>query len=383
MRRDTNGGSPWIGSAVLMLAMILCVVLLCVWRYWPSGPEVGDDPTAQPRPVAAPADPTSEEKNRIEVFSKAKVSVVNISSARLVRNRLTMDIQQVPRGTGTGFIWDEKGRVVTNYHVVKGADRVLVTLDDHTVANVAQVRYDEARDLAVLWTDIPESKRKPIPLGESAKLQVGQGVLAIGNPFGLDQSLSAGIISALSREMKSEEGQILRGLIQTDAAINPGNSGGPLLDTSGRLIGVNTAIISPSGASAGIGFAIPADLVNRVVPRLISGAREPRPSLGIVEAPDQWTKQRGLNGVLIIDVLPDSPAQKAKLRPTRRDESGNIRWGDLIIGIDQHKVRSANELYTLLADEYKVGQEATLHILRDGENQEIQLTLAADIALKS
>ena len=379
MQRHSSGISPWIAPAFLVCAVLLGAGLVMIWRFWPSGTQIGNDPTAKARPIAPPGQPTSEEKNRIDIFSKAKASVVNISSAQLVRNRFTMNIQQVPKGTGTGFIWDEKGRVVTNYHVVKGADRILVTLDDHTIAHVAQVRYDEARDLAVLWTDIPEAKRKPIPLGESGKLQVGQSVLAIGNPFGLDQSLSAGIISALGRDMKTDDDGVVRGLIQTDAAINPGNSGGPLLDSSGRLIGVNTAIISPSGASAGIGFAIPADTVNRVVPRLISGSKEPRPSLGIVEAPDQWTKQRGISGVLIIDVLPDGPADKANLRPTRRDETGRILFGDVIVGIDEHKIRSANELYTVLVDDYKVAQEVTVHFVRDGETQDVKMTLAADL----
>src|SRR5437763_57446 len=175
MHAKSNGLSTWIAPAVLLYTIFLCAGLIFVWRYWPTQVETGDDPTAQARPIAPPGELKSDEKNRIAVFSKAKGSVVNVTSAQLVRNRFTLDVQQVPRGTGTGFIWDEKGRVVTNYHVVKGADRVVVTLDDHTVANVAQVRYDEARDLAVLWTDIPESKRKPIPLGESSKLQVGQG----------------------------------------------------------------------------------------------------------------------------------------------------------------------------------------------------------------
>jgi S1-C subfamily serine protease len=379
MQRNSNGVSAWIGPAFLLYAILLCAGLFMIWRFWPNGSQIGNDPTAKARPIALAGQPTSEEKNRIDIFSKAKASVVNISSAQLVRNRFTMNTQQVPKGTGTGFIWDEKGRVVTNYHVVKGANQILVTLDDHTIAHVGQVRYDEAHDLAVLWTDIPEAKRKPIPLGESGKLQVGQSVLAIGNPFGLDQSLSAGIISALGRAMKTDDDGVVRGLIQTDAAINPGNSGGPLLDSSGRLIGVNAAIISPSGASAGIGFAIPADTVNRVVPQLINGAKEARPSLGIVEAPDQWTKQRAITGVLIIDVLPDGPADKANLRPTRRDDTGRILWGDVIVGIDEHKIRSANELYAVLADDYKVGQVVSVHILRDGETRDVNMTLAADL----
>jgi S1-C subfamily serine protease len=273
MRRPVSS-TNWAISILIVYSLAFVLGCVLVWRFWPSQVDVSNDPAILPRAVSSAGPVTSEEKNRIEVFSKAKQSVVNISSNSLVRDRLTRNILQVPRGSGTGFIWDEKGRVVTNYHVVKGANNVVVTLDDHTVVHAVQIRYDEAHDLAVLWTDIPADKIKPIPIGESSNLQVGQGVLAIGNPFGLDHSLSAGIISALSRDVRGEEG-VVHTLIQTDAAINPGNSGGPLLDTSGRLIGVNTAIISPSGASAGIGFAIPVDVVNRVVPQLLSGAKEP------------------------------------------------------------------------------------------------------------
>jgi len=378
--RASNERIPWFGSALALYIALLFLGFVLLWRYWPtSQPDVGADPTATPRPVAPAGPATSEETTRIDVFKKAKASVVNIASAGLRRDLATMTLQVVPKGSGTGFIWDEKGRVVTNHHVVEGAKRVLITLDDHSTANVTQIRSDPQHDIAVLWTDIPEGKRKPIALGESAKLQVGQGVLAIGNPFGLDHSLSAGIISSLSRSISNDDGRVMRGLIQTDAAINPGNSGGPLLDSSGRLIGINTAIVSPSGASAGIGFAIPADIVNRVVPRLISGTKEPRPGLGIVEAPDQWARQRGIVGVLVLDVIPDGPADKADLRPTRRNEDGRILLGDIIVGIDDHTIRSTKELFGVLADDYAVGQEATLHIRRDGENQEVKVNLAADL----
>ena len=380
MARASNERIPWFGSALALYIALLFLGFVLLWRYWPtSQPDVGADPTATPRPVAPAGPATSEETTRIDVFKKAKASVVNIASAGLRRDLATMTLQVVPKGSGTGFIWDEKGRVVTNHHVVEGAKRVLITLDDHSTANVTQIRSDPQHDIAVLWTDIPEGKRKPIALGESAKLQVGQGVLAIGNPFGLDHSLSAGIISSLSRSISNDDGRVMRGLIQTDAAINPGNSGGPLLDSSGRLIGINTAIVSPSGASAGIGFAIPADIVNRVVPRLISGTKEPRPGLGIVEAPDQWARQRGIVGVLVLDVIPDGPADKADLRPTRRNEDGRILLGDIIVGIDDHTIRSTKELFGVLADDYAVGQEATLHIRRDGENQEVKVNLAADL----
>jgi S1-C subfamily serine protease len=378
MPRKSDDVTRWFGPAFLLIAILLLASVVVLWRLWPTRIDTGNDPSARPRVVAQAAPLTSEEELRIDIFRKAKASVVNVASAKLVRNRFTMDLRQVPKGSGTGFIWDEQGRVVTNYHVVRGADRVVVTLDDHTTAQVAQIRYDEAHDLAVLWTDIPEAKRQPIAIGKSADLQVGQGVLAIGNPFGLDHSLSAGIISALSRDLKNDDGTIIRGVIQTTAAINPGNSGGPLLDNGGRLIGVNAAILSPSGAFAGIGFAIPVDTVNRVVPRLIRGDTEPRPGLGIVEAPDQWARQRDIKGALIVDVLPDGPAAEAKLRPTRFDDEGNLTLGDIIVGIDDHPVRTANEMYAILADEYKVGQAVTVHLLRDGEPQDVKMTLAAD-----
>jgi S1-C subfamily serine protease len=377
MARTQQAPSQALGMSWLVILLLICATVFLVWRNWPSGTQ--SDPEAKARPIAPAGEGTSEEKTRIDVFGKAKASVVNISSAELRRDLATLNIHFVPKGSGTGFIWDEQGRVVTNYHVVEGAKRVLITLDDHTTANVSQIRYDKASDLAVLWTDIPSSKRKPIAVGESSKLQVGQSVLAIGNPFGLDHSLSAGIISSLSRNIKNEDGRVIRGLIQTDAAINPGNSGGPLLDSSGRLIGMNTAILSPSGANAGIGFAIPVDIINRMVPRLIAGATNARPGLGIVEAPAQWAKARGIVGVLILDVIPDGPADKAQLRATRRDEDGDIIWGDIITAVDDHKVRDANELYAILADNYEVGQKVTVHFQRDGEERTAELMLGADV----
>ncbi|MBI2808457.1 MAG: trypsin-like peptidase domain-containing protein [Planctomycetes bacterium] len=378
MAKSSEQSMPRIGPVLIFYLALLMVIAAALWRFWPTRPEVGNDPSAKPRPVAPGGPVTTEEKSRIAIYEKAKVSVVNIAAAELRRDLLTMSLQLVPKGSGTGFIWDEKGRVVTNYHVVKGAGRVLVTLDDHTTASVSQIEFDAAHDLAVLWTDIPAAKRKPISIGESSKLQVGQSVLAIGNPFGLDHSLSAGIISSLSRSMKTDDGRIVRGLIQTDAAINPGNSGGPLLDSTGRLIGVNTAIISPSGASAGIGFAIPVDVVNRVIPNLIRGSKAPRPGLGIVEAPDQWSRQRGIPGVLILDVIPGGPADKAGLRPTSRDDDGRILWGDVIVGLDDHKIHSAQELYAVLADHYAIAQEVVVHVIRAGEPVDVRLRLTGD-----
>ncbi len=301
-----------------------------------------------------------------------------VTSLSVRRDRFSLNVQEIPRGTGSGFVWDEKGRIITNYHVIKGAGAIHVTLADHSTWKVYQAKYDAAKDLAVLWTNAPKERLRPLPVGESAKLQVGQKAFAIGNPFGLDQTLTTGVISALNREIDTEAGQVVKGMIQTDAAINPGNSGGPLLDSAGRLIGVNTAIISPTGSYAGIGFAIPVDEVNRVVPRLIRQEKAPRPSLGITEAPEQWRRQLGVEGVLILDVVPDGPADKAGLRPTRRDEAGRIHWGDVITAVDDHPVTSAKQFYSLLEENYEAGQEVTITYERDDRELKTKATLAAD-----
>jgi S1-C subfamily serine protease len=378
-------------SAPVFLAYLLLVLAVgfLVWRLWPGsdegGPplgkqprETGGDKTAGPRVIVPRGSLADDEKSTIELFKAASPSVVNVTSLALRRDRFNLNVQEIPRGTGSGFVWDEKGRIVTNYHVIKGSSAIHVTLADHSTWKVYQAKYDEDKDLAVLWTDAPKERLSPLPVGESSNLLVGQKVFAIGNPFGLDQTLTTGIISALNREIESDSGQVIKGVIQTDAAINPGNSGGPLLDSAGRIIGVNTAIISPSGSSAGIGFAIPVDTVNRVVPRLIRFEKEARPSLGITPAPDQWTRQLGAQGVLILDLVPKGPAEKAGLRSTRRDEFGRIRWGDIITAVDTRPVKSAKELFALLEDNYQVGQEVTVVYERDEEEHKTKMTLTAD-----
>lgn len=232
------------------------------------------------------------------------------------------------------------------------------------------------KDLAVLRIDAPASRLRPLPLGTSKDLLVGQRVYAIGNPFGLDQSLTTGVISALGREIESVTRRPIQGVIQTDAAINPGNSGGPLLDSAGRLIGVNTAIYSPSGASAGIGFAIPADTVNRIAPELIRHGRVIRPGLGIQIAEDQIAERLGVNGVLVVDVLPGGAAAKAGIRPTRREASGRVRLGDVIVAVDGKKTDSANDLYIAL-DQFRVGDDVTVTVLREGKTLQSKVTLEA------
>ncbi|MFO0867302.1 MAG: trypsin-like peptidase domain-containing protein, partial [Gemmataceae bacterium] len=255
-------------AVAVLYILVFALAGVTFWRLWhlDRGADTTPDPNAQPRTVAPRGDLAEDEKSTINLFKAASPSVVHIRSIQSRTDPFGFQMNKVEAGSGTGFVWDEKGRIVTNFHVVKGATELQVTLADHSTWRAVQINYDESKDLAVVWTDAPKERLKPLPVGESAKLLVGQKVFAIGNPFGLDQTLTTGIISARGREIDSAVGQTIKNVIQTDAAINPGNSGGPLLDSAGRLIGVNTAIISPSGSSAGIGFAIPVDEVNRVVP---------------------------------------------------------------------------------------------------------------------
>ena len=223
----------------------------------------------------------ADEQAHIDLFRRSSPSVVHITTVATQRDLFSMNVMQVPRGTGTGFVWDDSGHIVTNFHVIQGGSGAKVTLADQTTFDAKLVGAFPDRDLAVLRIEAPKAKLPPLAIGSSRDLIVGQRVYAIGNPFGLDQTLTIGIVSALNREIESFNGRSIRGVVQTDAAINPGNSGGPLLDSAGRLIGVNTQIASPSGASAGIGFAIPVDEVNRIVPRLIRDGRFVRPAIGV------------------------------------------------------------------------------------------------------
>jgi S1-C subfamily serine protease len=366
---------------ILIYVFLLVAGGIVLWNFWPTlqhGVRLASrddeaDTTAAPREVAPPGPLRAEEKATIDLYTRAKDSVVNVVSSKVFGSGVSFRAQEVPQGSGTGFMWDEKGRVVTNYHVVKDANRVLVTLADQSSYDVTQINSDPDTDIAVLWTKVPESKRKPLPIGKSSDLQVGQRVFALGNPFGLDQTLTSGIISALGRSMESRSGAIIRGAIQTDAAINPGNSGGPLLDSSGRVIGVTSAILSTSGSWAGVGFAIPIDEVNRVVPRLIR--KQARPRLGIAVAPEQFTKERGIEGVLILQTTTGGPAEKAGLRATRRNEEGEVVLGDVIVAMDKHKVRTFNDLHNALEDA-KLGQTVTVTIRREGKEQDLSVTLA-------
>ena len=332
---------------------------------------------AVPRAIAPRGPLAADELAHVDVFKKTGPSVVHITSLGVQRDMFSVNVQQVPRGTGTGFVWDNAGHIVTNFHVIQGANGARVTLADQTTFDAKLVGAFPDRDLAVLLIEAPKDKLPPIALGSSRELLVGQRVYAIGNPFGLDQTLTTGIVSALNREIESFNQRTIRGVIQTDAAINPGNSGGPLLDSAGRLIGVNTQIASPSGASAGIGFAIPVDEVNRIVPRLIKDGRFVRPALGVTAGPPNL--QRALNlpkGVVIVQVGAGTPAAKAGLLPFRRGSKGEVVGGDVITAVNDEPVADLDEMLTQL-ERRQPGETVTLTLWRGGQTRKQSAVLAA------
>jgi S1-C subfamily serine protease len=358
----------------LLVAVVLAVL---AWWLWPArGPsERAGGVPAEPRAVIARGTLAEDEQNNIAVFKTASVSTVHITTLELARSFLSLDVLQVPKGTGTGFIWDERGHVVTNFHVIQGGSAARVTLSDQTTWKAALVGAFPDRDLAVLRIDAPREKLRPLAVGTSKDLQVGQKVYAIGNPFGLDQTLTTGVISALDREIESVTQRAIRGVIQTDAAINPGNSGGPLLDSAGRLIGVNTAIFSPSGAYAGIGFAIPVDEVNRVVPRLIRDGKLVRPALGIQAAPPQLHESLGLpKGVAVLGVVPKGAAEAAGVKAFQRGAAGEIIAGDIITAVGGKQVASLDELLEAL-EQHQPGDTVTLSLLRAGKPVKLSVRL--------
>ncbi len=329
-----------------------------------------------PRPVEPRGALLEAEKVTIQRFKEAAPSVVFITTTEeRAQDLFGFRRTEVPSGSGTGFIWDEAGHVVTNFHVIQNARRAFVTTSDGAVHEAAFVGAAGDKDLAVLKISEPPQKLRPMPLGSSGDLQVGQGVLAIGNPFGLDQTLTTGVVSALGRAIQSPEGREIRGVIQTDAAINPGNSGGPLLDTSGRLIGVNTAIQSPSGASAGIGFAVPVDTVNRVVPQLISRGRLERPDLGFEPvSPAAVERYFGARkGVMVGRVFRGGAAAKAGLQGVAR-EGRSLYAGDVITQVDGRPVDSWDTLLDLV-EAKPLGTQVRLRFERAGRSAEVALTL--------
>jgi S1-C subfamily serine protease len=363
----------WLWFAVL--ALVVGEILL--WFNWAGRTAPAIVPDEQPRPVVARASLDNEEKTIIGIFKQTSPSVVYITTLSESPARFSsFSPQEVVEGTGSGVVWDRAGHIVTNAHVIEGAQEAQVTLADRSSWKAHIVGAFLGGDLAVVSIDAPPERLQPLNIGTSSDLEVGQTVLAIGNPFGLDHTLTTGVISALNRQTSSKEGRPINGLIQTDAPINPGNSGGPLLDSSGRMIGLNSAIISPSGASAGVGFAIPVDDVNRVVTQLIQTGEVNLPSLGLVLAPHVVSEELGLPGVLVLDVLPGGPAANAGIRPTTRDMLGGINFGDVILALDGKKVDSISQYYKIL-DTYKIGDTVEVTLGRDHRQESVKMKLEA------
>jgi len=364
-------------SRLLWLTLALAGLIL-IWRVAPVLVESWlPHENSTPRTVTARGNIAEDEKATISLFENSRDSVVFITTKAQVRDFWTRNVFTVPRGTGSGFIWDDAGHVVTNFHVIQNASQASVKLADGRDYRASLVGASPAHDIAVLRIGVGFKRPPPVPVGSSADLKVGQKVFAIGNPFGLDWTLTSGIVSALDRSLGGENGQTIEHLIQTDAAINPGNSGGPLLDSAGRLIGINTAIFSPSGASAGIGFAVPVDTVNRVVPQLIAGGRYIRPALGI--AIDENLNNRlkrllAVEGVVVLRVAPGSAAETAGLRGATLAPDGTLTAGDVIIGLDGKPIESVGKLLARL-DDHRVGETVTLEVLRDGQKVSLPVTL--------
>lgn len=323
-----------------------------------------------------PSSLSQEELDTINVFENARRSVVYITNTALRRDFWSLNTFEVPQGSGSGFIWDNRGHIVTNFHVIYKADSIQVILDDQSRHEAKVIGLDPDHDLAVLQVSNRKKTFIPIARGNSTNLRVGQRVLAIGNPFGLDHTLTTGVVSALGRTIKSINERTIERVIQTDAAINPGNSGGPLLDSAGRLIGVNTQIISPSGAFAGIGFAVPVNTINRIVPQLIKFGKVIRPGLGISLIPDSVVERWGIKGLVIARIEPGGPASRAKLQSAREIQGGRIRLGDIITKVEGEAVRRIDDLATIL-DRHKVGDRIKVHIRRQGKAQSVSLTLQA------
>ena len=319
---------------------------------------------------------TDDEANTTEVFQRASPAVVFVTSSELRRQRFTRNITEIPRGAGSGFVWDAKsGLVVTNYHVVSGADRLTITLADEQAFQAEVVGLAPERDLAVLRIIDPPGNLTELPVGDSSELSVGRKVMAIGNPFGLDTTLTVGVVSALDREIQSPSNRTIRGVIQTDAAINPGNSGGPLLNSLGQLVGVNTAIFSPSGGSAGIGFAIPVNTVSEVVPQLIAFGKIMRPVLGVELASDRWLRRYRVDGVPIVRTYRGFPAENAGMVGARRGSRGEIILGDVIVEIEGERVANNDEFLSAM-EKHRVGDTIDIVTTREGVEKRFRVELS-------
>jgi S1-C subfamily serine protease len=364
-------------SPLLAMAALAMLMLWAPARALEARNETKD--RAAPREITPRGELSGDERATIDLFERSRNFVVFITTKQAVVDFWSRNVTSVPRGTGSGFIWDDAGHIVTNFHVIQGASEASVKLVDGRSFRASLVGASPEHDIAVLKIGIGFKGPRPIPVGTSADLKVGQRVYAIGNPFGLDWTLTSGIVSALNRSLNEDDGSLLEHLIQTDAAINPGNSGGPLLDSAGRLIGMNTAIYSPSGTAAGIGFAVPVDTVNRVVPSLVRDGRYDQPSIGI--GVDERLNERleeatGIEGAFVLRVAKGSSGEEAGLRAAKVSRQGEFFGGDIIVAVNGKKIESVSRLLATL-DDYQIGNTVRLSVKRGNQLIEIPVRLQA------
>ncbi len=319
-----------------------------------------------------------DEKNTIKIYDQTVGSIVHVANIQLARTGwFDPQTSEIPTGSGSGFVWDDKGHIVTNYHVAAGADYFLISFkNDQNQYKAKLVGSAPKKDIAVLKLEnFPSGKLIPLAPGDSKELLIGQKALAIGNPFGLDYSLTSGVISALERKIQGVGGVTIHGMIQTDSSINPGNSGGPLLNSRGEMIGMNTIIFSRSGQSAGVGFAVPVNTIKAIVPQLIDHGRVIRPGIGAVLAPDNLRARFGLKkGVILEYVSPKGPAGKAGLEGISQDRYGRWFLGDILLKIDKHEIDSYDDIYHIL-DKYKVGDSVEITYMRNNSKKTITIKL--------
>lgn len=316
---------------------------------------------------------TEDEQNTISVVKHSVDSVVFITNIQLVRDFFYRE-DAVARGSGSGFIWDNQGHIVTNYHVIEDGDIFAVTLPNQQQRKARLIGKEPNKDIAVLKIEGDLKELNAIKVGSSKTLLVGQKVVAIGNPFGFDHSVTTGIVSALGRQMMGAGGVTIRDMIQTDASINPGNSGGPLLNSDGELIGMSTMIYSSTGTSAGIGFAVPVDTIKKIVPQIIRYGKVIRPGLGISLLQDSYARRIGLVGVAVVDVPSNSEASRMGIRGIARNRYGELYLQDVIVGIDDHKITSYDDLYNVL-ENYRIGETVSLVLERDKRERKVRFTL--------
>lgn len=348
---------------------------VALWTATALWNDQAESKTVQSRPVTQAQPLSNDEQRTIRVFEQNSPSVVYISTVQRVVDLWTRNISERPSGTGTGFVWDNDGHIVTNFHVISGHRSAKVRLSDQRMFIADVVGISPEHDLAILKLRDKRNIPPPVTIGSSHDLKVGQQVLAIGNPFGLDHTLTTGVVSALDRSIDSSD-NTMDNLIQTDAAINPGNSGGPLLDSSGRVIGVNVAIYSPSGASAGIGFALPVDTVNRVIPRLVQHGRYVRPILGVTMNDDvsrQVSERLQTKGILVLRVQPGSPADKAGIRGTQLAGNDDLLLGDIIQSVNGQPIEKSSDLTEIL-DSQRLNDVVTVRLLRN-QSEVIDVTV--------